>query len=162
MKMTPLTEEKKGLKREIGVWGLSANLVNIVVGAGIFVLPAIVAAGLGSASVTAYLFCGFLVILVMLCFAEVGSKITSSGGVYAYIEGAFGKYFGFLAAVIFIISCIAADAAVANAIADILKSLFPFFKGEWMRIAFFVLVFFGFFHYDIFYGGHNISFEFLY
>jgi amino acid transporter len=67
------------LKREIGVWGLSANMINTIIGAGIFVLPAIVAAGLGSASIIAYLFCGLLITLVMLCFAEVGSKITGSG-----------------------------------------------------------------------------------
>lgn len=30
------------LKRTIGVWGLSTHIVNIVVGVGIFVLPAIV------------------------------------------------------------------------------------------------------------------------
>ena len=78
-------KEKENLKREIGIWGLSANLVNIMVGAGIFVLPAIVAAGLGSASILAYLFCGFLITLVMLCFAEVGSKITDTGGAYTYI-----------------------------------------------------------------------------
>ena len=39
--------ETDGLKREIGVWGLVSNSINIVVGAGIFVLPAIVAEQLG-------------------------------------------------------------------------------------------------------------------
>jgi len=43
-------------------------MVNVMIGAGIFVLPAIVAAGLGSASIVAYLFCGFLITLIMLCF----------------------------------------------------------------------------------------------
>ena len=78
--------KEEGLKRTIGVWGLSANMVNIVVGAGIFVLPATVAAGLGSTSVIAYLFCGILIVLVMLCFAEAGSEVTDSGGPYTYIE----------------------------------------------------------------------------
>ena len=104
------------LKREIGVWGLSSNLVNTIVGSGIFVLPAIVAAGLGSASILAYLFCGFLIAMVMLCFAEVGSKVTDSGGAYAYIEKSFGKYFAFLTAILFLLSTISADAAIANAV----------------------------------------------
>jgi len=52
------TEE--GLKREIGVWGLTSNIINIVIGSGIFVLPALVSEGLGSAGILAYLFCGFL------------------------------------------------------------------------------------------------------
>ncbi|WP_340104303.1 hypothetical protein [Rhodohalobacter sp. 8-1] len=38
----PLQKEE-GLNRTIRVWGLSANIVNIVVGAGIFVLSAILA-----------------------------------------------------------------------------------------------------------------------
>ena len=50
-----MQQEQEGLKREIGVLGLSANIVNIIVGAGIFVLPAIVASGLGSSGILAYL-----------------------------------------------------------------------------------------------------------
>ena len=53
------------LKREVGVLGLSANIVNIIIGGGIFVLPAVIAASLGAASIIAYLFCGFVMILVM-------------------------------------------------------------------------------------------------
>ena len=91
------------LKRKIGLWGLSANLVNIMIGAGIFALPAIIAAGLGSSSIFAYLFCGILITFVMLCFAEVGSKITTSGGVYTYIQSSFGPYFGFLTVILFVL-----------------------------------------------------------
>lgn len=131
----------EGLKREIGLWGLSANIINIIVGAGIFVLPAIVAAGLGAASILAYLFCGILVILIMLCFAEAGSIVTSSGGAYAYIEAAFGRYAGFITSALFIGSCVAADAAVANALVDLLSRIFPLFALPVVRISFFVLVF---------------------
>ncbi len=38
-----MNQKEEGLKRELGVFGLSANIVNIIVGAGIFVIPAIVA-----------------------------------------------------------------------------------------------------------------------
>ena len=68
------------LHRTIGVWGLSFNMMNIMIGAGIFVLPAIVAEGLGPASFLAYLFCGILISLVMLCFAEVGSVKEKESG----------------------------------------------------------------------------------
>ena len=134
---------KKDLKREIGVWGLSANLVNIIIGAGIFVLPAIVAEGLGAASIIAYLFCGVLIALIMLCFAEAGSKVTDTGGPYAYIEAAFGKYAGFLTAILFVCSAITADAAVANALVVILGSLIPVFTSLWVKIIFFLLLFSG-------------------
>ena len=85
----------EGLKREIGLWGLTANIVNVVIGSGIFVLPAIVSEKLGASGILAYFFCGFLITTIMLCFAEMGSRITVTGGAYAYIEAAFGKYFGF-------------------------------------------------------------------
>ncbi|MDO3695068.1 amino acid permease [Wenyingzhuangia sp. chi5] len=133
----------QSLKRKVGVLGLSANIINTIVGAGIFALPAIVAANLGSASIYAYLFCGILITLVMLCFAEVGSKVTSSGGVYSYIKSSFGPYFGFLTAILFVISAISADAAVTNAITDLLSSIFPFFKSKTVKIIFSFLVFFG-------------------
>lgn len=134
---------KETLQRRIGLWGLSANIVNVVIGAGIFVLPAIVAAGLGAAGVLAYVFCGILVALVMLCFAEVGSKVTASGGVYAYIETAFGRPAGFVAAVTFLLSTSSADAAVSNAIVNILAVMMPVFQNEVVKIIFFVLLFGG-------------------
>ena len=138
-----MTEKEEGLKRKIGTWGLSANLINIMIGAGIFVLPAIVAAGLGSASVLAYLFCGLLIALVMLCFAEIGSKITQTGGAYAYIERTFGKYLGFIAAILFLVATISADAAVANTIVDILGTLNPIFEVRIIKIFFFLVLFSG-------------------
>ena len=138
------TLSSDGLKRTIGVWGLSANIVNIMVGAGIFVLPAIVAAGLGSASLIAYLFCGFLIALIMLCFAEAGSEVTDSGGPYTYIESAFGKYAGFITANLFLIAALAADAAIVNAAADILTAFIPILEVSFFRILFFLLIFGGF------------------
>ena len=139
---SPLQKEE-GLNRTVGVWGLSANIVNLTVGGGIFILPAIVAAGLGSASIAAYLFCGFLIALVMLCFTEVGSKVTDSGGAYTYIESAFGRYAGFLAANLFIVSALTAGAAIANAIFEILASFIPVMGSGWARITFLLVLFGG-------------------
>jgi len=138
-----MKQKEEGLKREVGVLGLSANIVNIIVGAGIFVIPAIVAENMGSTSIVAYLFCGVLIALIMLCFAEAGSKVTDTGGGFAYVEAAFGKYPGFLVANIALAGSVLADAAVANALIDIIGSSFALFKLEWVRITFFAIVFFG-------------------
>jgi basic amino acid/polyamine antiporter, APA family len=136
-----ITDE--GLQREIGVWGLSANIINIIVGSGIFVLPAIVAGILGPASVIAYVFCGFLMLLIMLCYAEVGSKTTKSGGSYTYVETAFGKYPGFLVFLFAFIAEVCGIAAVANALVNTLAAVFQVFHFSFIRILFFVLLFFG-------------------
>ena len=133
-------KKKENLKREIGLLGLSSNIINTVIGAGIFVLPAIVAANLGSASILAYVFCGILITLMMLCYAEVGSKITDTGGVYTYIEKTFGKYPGFLTATLLILATLSADAAVANAIIEIIFKLFPVVQSDIIRILFFFVV----------------------
>ena len=90
-----MKEQEEGLKRYVGLLGLTANIINIIVGAVIFVIPAIVAENMGSTSIVAYLFCGFLIALIMLYFAEAGSKVTNTGGGFAYVEAAFGKYPGF-------------------------------------------------------------------
>lgn len=138
--MNPVKED---LKREIGVWGLSANIVNIIVGAGIFVLPAIIAEIMGASGIIVYLFCGFLIALVMLCFAEAGSKVTRSGGGYAYVETAFGPFPGYLAAVFMVMGSVFSDAAVANALTEIIGLAFPVLKNQYVRVVFLFLIFSG-------------------
>jgi amino acid transporter len=96
----PVHGTDEGLVRAIGVRALAANVVNQIIGSGIFVLPAAVAAILGPASVVAYLVCALGIGLLALCFAELGGRVVRSGGVYAYIETAFGPFIGFLAGIL--------------------------------------------------------------
>ena len=132
------------LKRSIGVFGLACTVVNIIIGTGIFVLPALVAEHLGAAAIICFFVCGTMIFLIALCFAEVGGKVTSSGGTYAYIETAFGPFAGFLANNIFLFgSCILSDAAVASALAKVLGNFFPVFDSAVFRPLFFLLIFGG-------------------
>jgi amino acid transporter len=134
---------QEGLKREVGVWGLSANIVNVMIGAGIFILPAIIAETMGAAAVMTYLLCGLLIGLVMLCFTEAGSKVTHSGGGYAYVETAFGPYSGFLVSIFFLTGGILSDAAISNALVEILGLIFPVFKNTSLRVFTIFLLFSG-------------------
>ena len=130
------------LKREIGATGLALNAINLTIGSGIFVLPALVAGNLGPAGFIAYILCGLLVILIMLCYAEVGSKVTTTGGSYAYVEKAFGPLPGFLINTLFWVGFSSlADAAVINAMADMLSIWFPAFSISWVRVIFFIVLF---------------------
>lgn len=137
------TSNTEKLKREIGVRSLAIAGVNMMVGSGIFVLPALVAEGLGAAAIVAYIFCGILVFLVALCFAELGSKTMESGGPYTYIEKSFGPYAGFLAGNICLLGSIASDAAIANALTDTLQLFFPFLRVDLYRLLFQFIVFGG-------------------
>ena len=105
------------LSRELGVRQLAAVIFNYTVGSGIFVLPAVVAAQLGPSAMLAYLVCAFIMALSVTCFAEAGSRVSASGGPYAYTETAFGSLAGFLTGVLNLLSAIAAAAAVASAFA---------------------------------------------
>ncbi|WP_299552899.1 APC family permease [Seonamhaeicola sp.] len=144
-----MKQQEEGLKRRIGVIGLSANVVNIIIGAGIFALPAIIASKMGASSIIAYAFCGILIALVMLCFAEAGSKVTNTGGPYTYIETAFGNYAGFLGGIFAIGAALFADAAVSNALVNILATAVPFFENGYVRLSFLVLIFSGFVYVNI-------------
>ena len=49
-------------------------VINGIIGAGIFGLPSRVYALIGPYSIAAFLSCALVVSLVVLCFAEVGSR----------------------------------------------------------------------------------------
>ena len=129
------------LKRVIGVSGLAFTIVNFVVGAGIFALPAIVGNQLGNFAMFGYLVCGLLMAAIMLCYAEIGSKITAAGGNYAYVKAAFGEFPAYLVNWLFLIGwSIFSDAALMNLFANSLAVMFPVFSGVWARaLVFFVL-----------------------
>ena len=134
-------QQNEGLKRELSVWDVAINVINISISSGIFILPALIAGILGNASIVAYILCGFMMLLVCLCYAEVGSRITSSGGAYAYIEKAFGAYFGFLAnGFLWFGVGVMVLAAIINGVADMLSVAFPIFETGIYRNLFFLVL----------------------
>ncbi|HVP71080.1 MAG TPA: amino acid permease, partial [Gemmatimonadaceae bacterium] len=76
----------------MGVRALTASAVNMTIGSGIFALPAAIAALIGAAAPIPYFVCAFAMAMVVLCFAEAGSRVHRTGGAYAYAEAAFGPY----------------------------------------------------------------------
>jgi hypothetical protein len=86
----------RGLLRAIGRWDLLALVINGIVGAGIFGLPAKVYALLGVNGLWAIIACALIIGLVILCFAEVASRFMQTGGPFVYASTAFGPFSGFL------------------------------------------------------------------
>ncbi|MCW5517388.1 APC family permease [Muriicola sp. Z0-33] len=131
-------KNEEGLKRVVGITGLSFNIVNCTVGAGIFALPAIVGVELGAFSIYAYVFCGIMMATIMLCYAEIGTRVTKSGGSYAYVVAAFGEFAGFIVNWLAVFGwSILGSAALMNIIADSLAVLFPVFALPWVRALFY-------------------------
>jgi basic amino acid/polyamine antiporter, APA family len=111
------------LVRALGVRSLAATIFNYTVGSGIFALPAIAVARLGTAAPLAYLACAVIMALVVLCFAEAGSRVAVTGGPYAYVEVALGPLAGLLAGVLLFLTGLSAGAAVAVLFARSVTSL---------------------------------------
>ncbi len=113
------------LVRAIGVRQLTASIVNLTVGAGIFVLPAAVAANLGAAAPAAYLVCAVAMALIVTSFALAGSRVSITGGIYAYVEVAFGPFVGVLAGMVQWLVLWLTAAGLMSAFADQLGLLVP-------------------------------------
>ena len=122
------------LVRGIGIPALTANIVSSTIGAGIFVIPATVAKGLGSAAPLAFVCCAIAMVLFVTCFAIAGSRVSLTGGLYAYVEVAFGRYVGFLAGMLYFLTALGAVAGVVNVLANSVALVVPFLGGPVMRI----------------------------
>jgi basic amino acid/polyamine antiporter, APA family len=122
---TRALSSESSLLRSIGTFGLAASIVNVTIGGGIFRLPADMAATLGATAPIAYLLCAAAMGLIVLCIAEAGSRVTMTGGPYAYVEVAFGPFVGFLAGFLLWMLLTFAMAAVATVLVASLGALVP-------------------------------------
>lgn len=120
-----LTESKSGLVRTIGRWSLAALMVNTMVGASIFGMPALIAARLGRLSPVGF-FVAFLGIAVIAaCMAEVASQFRDAGGPYLYARAAFGPFLAIQNGWLTWLTRIAAASAVANLFITYLGEFLP-------------------------------------
>jgi APA family basic amino acid/polyamine antiporter len=137
----PAPASERSLVRAIGTWALAAGVINVTVGGGIFRLPADVAGALGAAAPLAYIVCAIAMGLIVLCFAEAGSRVSLTGGPYAYVELAFGPYVGFLTGVLIWLLGTTAVAAVSTVYATNAAKLFPVFEQPTMRALLLIATF---------------------
>ena len=128
-------ERDVGLVRALGTWGLAASVISIIVGAGIFAVPGALAASVGVYAPLTFLACILAVGAVGICFAEGGSRIPTSGGVYGYIEVSLGPLVGYVAGTLKWFGSLMSGASVAAALADVAASVTPAAWIAWVRAA---------------------------
>jgi amino acid transporter len=102
------------LVRGLGRWDLVALVINSIIGAGIFGLPSRAFALAATYSLFAYVVSAIAIALVILCFAEVGSRFTATGGPYLYARTAFGPLVGFQVGWLLWLGRVASSASLAN------------------------------------------------
>jgi basic amino acid/polyamine antiporter, APA family len=116
----------------LGVRQFAANIFNYTVGSGIFLLPATAVMTLGSAAPLAYIACAVVIGLVVLCFAENGSRVAATGGSYAYVETAMGPMFGFVAGCLVFTTGLFAASGILNGFVQSLFALFNVTAPVWL------------------------------
>jgi len=128
-----MTEEK--LVRGIGRWDFTAVVVNTIIGAGIFGLPAKVFAQIGSYSLMAFVACVLIIGLIVVCYSEVASRFSATGGPYLYAREAFGPSVGFEVGWLYWIVRVATFAANCNLFVTYLGFFIPGANEGAVRVA---------------------------
>src|SRR5881392_4228724 len=135
-----VNSSEEGLLRGIRKWDLIAIAINAVIGAGIFGLPAKVYALIGTYSLIAFVACALVVLLIILCFAEVGSRFDETGGPYAYAREAFGPTVAFEVGWLIWLARLTAFAANCNLMVSYLGFFWPAASNAVPRAIMIVLV----------------------
>src|SRR6516165_6005549 len=121
------------LVRAIGRVGLTALVLNCIIGASIFGIPGEVYRQLGRASPLAMVVGALCMAVFIACAAEVGSQFSEAGGPYLYVRTAFGRFAGLLVAWFWFLAGAGGLAAAANLFAAYLGIFVPALTAGWAR-----------------------------
>ncbi|XP_073256439.1 b(0,+)-type amino acid transporter 1-like isoform X2 [Porites lutea] len=93
------------LRRSVGLPEAIALLVGTIIGSGIFATPKWVLLYVGSVgmSLVMWTVCGLIALSGALCYCELGTLISKSGGEYAYLMEAYGPLPAFLCSYIYVL-----------------------------------------------------------
>ena len=111
--------------RTVGFWGTALFPINGMIGAGIFALPAVLAAGVSSFAPWLMLAGGLAFMPLALCYAWLAGRFENSGGPVLYGEAAFGRFVGFQAGWARYASAIVTAAANTSVMVAYLAALWP-------------------------------------
>lgn len=128
------------LNKSIRRWDLVLLVVNSIIGAGIFGLPSKIFALSGVYSLLAFAVCAVVIMIFILCFAEVASQFDQTGGPYAYILKAFGRFPAFIMGWLLILSRIFNYAALINLLIIYFSYFSETFNQPAIRVACIVLI----------------------
>lgn len=129
------------LVRALGPFQLGASIVNIIVGAGIFMLPALLYGRLGASAPLVFVAGALAIVPIALCFAAIGSRAAATGGPYTFVGAAFGPFAGFLAGALMWVCNTSSSAGVAAALAEQAGNAWAALREPLPRAAFIAAVY---------------------
>jgi amino acid transporter len=125
------------LPRRLGTWSTAAVTVGIMIGSGVFRVPAAVAAQAGTPG--AMLLVWVVGALVALCgalsLAEAAALFPRAGGIYVYLREAYGPLTAFLFGWVYLIIVPTGAGAIALVFAEYLGRLVPLSPGQVPPVA---------------------------
>ena len=113
------------LARSLRLWDLVGVVLNGVIGAGIFGLPSKIFSLTGADSIFAFGACAVCVSTFVLCFAEVASRYSGTGGPYLYARETYGPTVGFTVGWLVWMARLTSFAANSNLLPAYLDLFFP-------------------------------------
>lgn len=138
------------LRKSLTTFDGIALLIGITIGSGIYSTPYLIAGYFESYSgvILTWVIVGLFVMVGGLIYAELGTRIPTTGGEYAYITKAFGPFAGFMFgwAQLFIIRT-SPGAGLAIITADYIGFFVPIEGWSHTAVAFSVIVLVGLFNY---------------
>jgi basic amino acid/polyamine antiporter, APA family len=104
---------------------MTALVINLIIGSGIFVLPGELNKLVGRASPFAMIFAAVTMAIIMACIAEVASQFCEPGGAYLYTRTAFGSFVGMQIGWFSLLPIVGGVAVSANLFIDYLTNFLP-------------------------------------
>ena len=126
-------QERQRPPRVVGKIGAALMSINGMIGAGIFALPALLHAEVGTFAPWLFLIFGLLFACGTLISARLSNMFRLSGGPQLWIQVAFGPFAGFQAGWIMLLAMAAGRAATLYVLVSYLAVIFPVFADPVVR-----------------------------
>lgn len=93
-----MTSTTSSLAQKVGFWSATAIIIGSIIGSGVFMKPASMAAQLGSPIWLSlvWIIAGVFTLFGALVYAELGAMMPETGGIYVYFRKIFGDFFAYL------------------------------------------------------------------
>jgi APA family basic amino acid/polyamine antiporter len=116
------------LVQGLGVWGSTALVAGNVIGSGIYVIPASLAAAAGPLSLLAWPIVAAGYLALNAVYADLAEAYPIQGGLQVYTAKAFGPLAGLVATTLYWISCVVGNAAFMTGFIGYAAVFFPVLK----------------------------------